>query len=741
MNQTTDDTSIIYLYALAVYLGSGKVSIDVKKDNFDQIAQDGELSMLAASDLAAAILNASQDGTATIDCSIVPDLLQLKGVDVDAFLSGGEVVDIARFLHHLNKVDAIRLKEGKTIAAGTKDPVAFTKSLETVVNAILAPASDATSACVARFQTVAMARYPAARDVVVETLNSWVPLLERERHGFQQSQKFHPVLPMSAAADAVYGIIDGIHVSLQSAVQFLLAEDQAAPVIDRASVQAMIGEIDPVIASVRAQLEALLFPLPTLTASLESWTSAPAGAPFSQIVADLDAWNPEAAGVIVDFLLYFLETRQAEFSIRDLGKKERTEQRKRVTDRLKLEFLAFLKASWPEEDAEFIESLPADEKSSAILPKVLKHSLDREERDLMGFSIEQGLDAGKEKVAEVKSTWETRVNGVSAWAAAIRPVLLDEFETVLTPVEESLPYQIQEITRFTGKMDFYFQETKSQEDKVLIRDEIRVVLKDIDELVGKFEADAGQLLGNTFLDLEQAGRVIAEFKAAFEEKIETLNKTMKRNDAFKMVNLVEEIKDFFEKRNEKINLIKNMILVDLKENVLMISRDASELNALLRDQKGFSIERGTFAPTEVAPESEATAVLDDAMVETIEEDEFTLKKRLSLIEARLNELETIRKSLDDQKDKLLFRLMKDEEKPKFLQQRRVGECIICYEPITTLDEDVVVCPHCGRLAHYLCIAYWLEKYQVCPVCQGALVSPEGSSPDDITGYGYDLFEQ
>jgi hypothetical protein len=301
---------------------------------------------------------------------------------------------------------------------------------------------------------------------------------------------------------------------------------------------------------------------------------------------------------------------------------------------------------------------------------------------------------------------------------------------------------MQEISRFTGKMDFYIQETKSQEDKVQIRDEIRAVLKEIDELVAKFEADAGQLLGKTFLDLEQAGHVITEFKSAFEEKVENLNKTMKRTDAFKIVNLVEEIKDFFEKRNEKINFVKNMILVDMKENVLMISRDARDLNVLLRDQKGFSIERGTFAPTgDISPESEATAVLDDAMVETIEEDEFTLKKRLSLIEARLSELDTIKKSLDEQKDKLLFRLMKDEEKPKFLEQRRVGECIICFEPITTLDEDVVVCPHCGRLAHYLCIAYWLEKYKVCPVCQGVLLSPEGSSPDDITGYDYELFEQ
>jgi hypothetical protein len=145
----------------------------------------------------------------------------------------------------------------------------------------------------------------------------------------------------------------------------------------------------------------------------------------------------------------------------------------------------------------------------------------------------------------------------------------------------------------------------------------------------------------------------------------------------------------------------------------------------LKEGKGFSVERGKLADVDFdAKVADINTSLTGAITEEIVEDEFIIKKQLSLIEERLSELDTIKKNLEDRKDKLLFRLLKDEDKTKFLEQHKVGECIICYEPITSLDEEIIVCPHCGRIGHALCLMWWLDKYNICPVCQGKLTRPE-----------------
>ncbi|MBN2154121.1 MAG: tetratricopeptide repeat protein [Candidatus Lokiarchaeota archaeon] len=51
-------------------------------------------------------------------------------------------------------------------------------------------------------------------------------------------------------------------------------------------------------------------------------------------------------------------------------------------------------------------------------------------------------------------------------------------------------------------------------------------------------------------------------------------------------------------------------------------------------------------------------------------------------------------------------------------------CMVCFQKIDKKKQEgqVLMCPHCRRVGHFLCLASWLQtpSNQICPVCHGML---------------------
>jgi hypothetical protein len=527
-------------------------------------------------------------------------------------------------------------------------------------------------------------------------------------------------MPIRETVDKAMGMMDGLKANVQSILDRLASIGEQKPVIGAAFFESVLAVIDPGVQVTKENFQNFD---ESCIQAFQDKDSPSFEARYSELRAAIDCSIDSNKELCVELLLYFIETGQCPAEVTQAGK-EKKEIRKNVNQLIREEFNIYLQATWPEENNEFLASMDVEERLSAILPKLLKHALELEERALMAFTADTELESGQEKLAAIVSAYRERLKDVSGWCTAMELLLVGEYKTAVNSLRESLEHQDQEITRFFSKMDFFFHETKSQEDKIKIRDEIKKVLSALDVLINEFEEVIGKILNKTYLDFEVLVESVGSFKGKYQALLDQLNATLNRYDAFKLMTIIEEIKQFIEKRNEKINLINNMVLVDLRVNINKITRSMSEISGMLREGKGFSVERGKLGDAEFdANITDINASLDGAISEEIVEDEFLIKKRLSLIEERLNELDTIKKDLEDKRDKLLFRIIKEEDKSKFLEAHKVGECIICYEPITTLDEEVIVCPHCGRMGHYLCLAYWLERYSRCPVCNNKLIRP------------------
>ncbi|NMC05949.1 MAG: E3 ubiquitin protein ligase [Candidatus Lokiarchaeota archaeon] len=723
------DASRANLFVLLEALKSGRLAIEIEKAALGNLQSSSISGMKIPQKHIDHVIKLAVAGQGKIDAIEFLDGLNLKDIDATSLLARNDAAEALQHVLQLSRAGLLKFKEIGLEVKGFKaaDRARFADTINRLNDPYMAHVKGFIGDATRVLQGTGTSRYPAMRMDLTARAAELLEFLDHEHAIAQYNLRFTSVIPARDGIEAIMAAFQSARQAIQGIKDMLATPVAETGGVSRAFLDAQLKLLDPVI---HVDAEKFADLAPRCAGIFKERPLAKFALPYSTLMGTIGTATDCEPRLATDLVLYFIETKQFGVDLKDAGNKERKEIRKQVNQLVKDELVSHLASTWPGDAAQFLAGIDKEEKLSALLPKVLKHALEQEERQLMTFTAQNDIAGGEAKLAAVVAAYRGKLKAVAAWCDQVQGLLLGEYGTAVNPLKESLEHQDQEIERFQAKMSFFFHETKSQEDKVKIRDDVKRILADIDVLINKFEAGMGLILNKTVLDLEQLGASLAEFKEQYQGLLDQLNGLLSRYDAFKLLNLVEEIKQFFEKRNEKANLVVNMVLVDLRENVSRITRAMSCISGILKEGKGFSLERGRLGDSEFDEKvAGITSAIDGTMAEEVVEDEFITKKRISLIEERLSELETIKKNLLDKKDKLVFRLVKNEDKGKFLEERKVGECIICYEPITTLDEEVVVCPHCNRLGHYLCLAYWYEKYSICPVCHGKLTRPEDGVPD------------
>ena len=51
-------------------------------------------------------------------------------------------------------------------------------------------------------------------------------------------------------------------------------------------------------------------------------------------------------------------------------------------------------------------------------------------------------------------------------------------------------------------------------------------------------------------------------------------------------------------------------------------------------------------------------------------------------------------------------------------------------------DKIITCPFCGSTYHYLCVAFWLSKYNSCPLCQNHFLEPYSEIFENQTEHEY-----
>ncbi len=713
-----------YLFLLGEYLATDEVTVEIDRNVLDRVISSSS-SMNASDRVPPGILKkASALGDHHQGQVPSKEFANALGLEEDGDPAASTSWEVLGAVQALFKMGAIKFKERQSSGGRVQKQRLFT-GLDAVMKETFKDVEGFLQQATSIASKKCLGRYRAVQQFVLDAAGEYHEFLSNERLYWQQSVKFPPVLPIRNSINEAFNLLDRYEqrlASLKNQIDNVQNTNVSIPV---EAIYNILALIDPVIDITKDPFE-----------SIKTTTSTPRVFPaigtgeaitFSTAAARI----PETPGAAIsnrDGLLFAVESGLLTITDREISKKEQKETRQGLTSIIKDGLVNFINHAWPEHARNEAGKLGKDERLSAILPKVLKGALQAEEQGLMQMLPGKGIDATRPELQARVKEYRDAVDATKEWSQTFLDVLKTiavPYSSAIDTLVESISYQDQEISRFSSKMEFFLQENKNQEEKVYIRDEIRQILKEIDEVVSRHESNIGAILNKPALDFELLHQSLARFKQEHENALTKLNDTLQRYDAFKLLNIIGEIKQFLEKRDAKIRLVNNMALVDLRSNLEKIVSLITGIDESLHSNDLLSIERGSLVDDRFQEHVDEIIGRLESTEGTFSqvEDEFVIKKTLSHIEDRLEELNVIKKQLEEKKDKILLRLLKDDERDKFLEAHKVGECIICYDPITTLDDEVIVCPHCGRFGHYLCLAYWLEKYRLCPVCHGKLVTP------------------
>jgi len=110
-------------------------------------------------------------------------------------------------------------------------------------------------------------------------------------------------------------------------------------------------------------------------------------------------------------------------------------------------------------------------------------------------------------------------------------------------------------------------------------------------------------------------------------------------------------------------------------------------------------------------EAKSTAESQSELNERISEIKLKVENLGSVINLYQTELTNLENNL---KDKVKIREGITSDKIR---------CGVCHKNFNFAKDQIIKCPFCEAVYHYLCVAFWLTKYNSCPACQNQFLDP------------------
>ncbi len=245
------------------------------------------------------------------------------------------------------------------------------------------------------------------------------------------------------------------------------------------------------------------------------------------------------------------------------------------------------------------------------------------------------------------------------------------------------------------------------------RQELENILKEklsiMENKLNQYEKETSNIIKNEIPQISYMEQMLNDFNTAFKGITEDVLKAFKAYKE-KNVNVFPSIKLWEEKMQE------------LKHRTIFI---ISNLFAMLFEKfkPVIDMEQNLFKELQelknTADQIPLNFSLDLVMPQKLTEKQ--LRTRIKDIDEKINELDKIKEIYTMEKKKYQQIL---EENLKIKKNLVSRQCIICHKFIDVVsEEEVLKCEFCGSMSHYICGAWWIEKYNSCPVCNNSYTKP------------------
>lgn len=290
---------------------------------------------------------------------------------------------------------------------------------------------------------------------------------------------------------------------------------------------------------------------------------------------------------------------------------------------------------------------------------------------------------------------------------------LAPYQKVSEPTKKMLENLKAELERRNEEYLNYIKTIRKERLREKIRKYVSDKTTEINQLMSQYQDETALIIREEFPQLKKIEEIIKSYKQNIMElKSQVIGKLEEfKNKDIDIYQIIKNWEDNFANKKQQLTFLLSTLLTkiykkfkDLLESEEMIFDGMKELK-----------------PAEAKPEDLAMNYsLTDSMIDNLTEKE--IKERTIELRSKINELSQQLASYQEE-------LVKVEQKLEHRIKLREGiltsdvVCSVCHKHIKLGKEQMIKCPFCEAIFHYLCVAFWLSKYNSCPSCQNQFLDP------------------
>lgn len=303
----------------------------------------------------------------------------------------------------------------------------------------------------------------------------------------------------------------------------------------------------------------------------------------------------------------------------------------------------------------------------------------------------------------------------------------DEISNSLKKVFSTL---LNEIERRKDEYLGYLETIKAERLRDIVRNYVSEKITEANNLITAYQDETSLIIREEFPQLKQVREIIKNYK----EKITNLKDEMyKRLEAYKekdieIYQIIKLWEDNFNRKNQQLSFLLSLLLNKLYKNF----KELLEEEGLIFDN--ISEIKSQDSSAETLPLNFA---LSDFLVDKLNEKE--LNERITEVNAKTTKLNDELNLYKNELTKLEKTLISKVKLREGIETDNV-QCTVCHKKLDFAKDKIISCPFCGAIYHYLCVAFWLSKYNSCPSCQNQFLDPNSGMFED-QGEPYDDEEE
>ncbi|UCD02481.1 MAG: hypothetical protein JSV23_05580 [Promethearchaeota archaeon] len=357
-----------------------------------------------------------------------------------------------------------------------------------------------------------------------------------------------------------------------------------------------------------------------------------------------------------------------------------------------------------------------DQKLSIVLPKIVDYYIVGLEKRFQE-KIHDVIEAEKfEEIANFYyqkiDDFSSLINEIEDWVLNIES-FLKPYENITLALRKIFSNVSSEIYRRKNEYLTFIKTVKDEESRVEVRKFVSDKISKVNDLIRIYEDEASLIIKEEFPQLKRIKEILNDYYVKIQKIKEEVYKkldSVKSND----IDIYQVIKFWEDSLNRKRQQLT--FLISLLLNKLFKSfKDLIEKEGFL-----FATITEITEQTENFEQLPLNFALSSFLSERLTEDE--LKERISEIKSKINQLNNSLGLYQVEISKLEKILTNRVKIRKGISDSDV-QCTVCHKNINFVKDKVITCPFCASTYHYLCIAYWVSKYNSCPMCQNHFLVP------------------